>query len=372
MASMKPRKGRKGSFYVAYKHPIKGKQKSYYNNKKDAVMALAHWSKIELLVKMELDWQSELVKEEQGITVQEIIDLHKNNVLANKTNIRTIETTQSMYNSLLRVFPGETFVQDIRSMKKDINGALVTGWEIYKRHEEFVRGRTRNGIDSSMNKIKIMFDWAYDQEHIAKPVIKKSDRYKDDEKEPVTFKTWTSYEIQTLFQHDGLTQFQRDIILLYALTGLRANELTGINTNQPYKELHWKHIDFEEKTMQIQQKSKHRIRETIDVHDDVIAILLKWHKRGYERPLNFNYDALNDIIREISEITEIQFTCHDLRRMKSQIARKEYHDINDAAKAIGDKTTQVVANHYAGETVEEQRYRNKGIANQLYEIVGQS
>ena len=45
---------------------------------------------------------------------------------------------------------------------------------------------------------------------------------------------------------------------------------------------------------------------------------------------------------------------------------------NDAAKAIGDKTTQVVANHYAGETVEEQRYRNKGIANQLYEIVGQS
>ena len=46
--------------------------------------------------------------------------------------------------------------------------------------------------------------------------------------------------------------------------------------------------------------------------------------------------------------------------------------INDAAKAIGDKKTQVVANHYAGETVEEQRYRNKDIANQLYEIVGQS
>ena len=87
---------RKNHFYVAYKHPIKGKQKSYYNDKKDAVMALAHWNKIELLVKMELDWQSELIKEEKGITVQEIIDLHKNNVLANKTNIRTIETTQSM------------------------------------------------------------------------------------------------------------------------------------------------------------------------------------------------------------------------------------------------------------------------------------
>ena len=85
MASMKSRTDAKNSFYVAYKHPIKGKQKTYYNDKRNAVMALAHWNKIELLVKMELDWQSELVKEEQGITVQEIIDLHKNNVLANKT-----------------------------------------------------------------------------------------------------------------------------------------------------------------------------------------------------------------------------------------------------------------------------------------------
>ena len=58
--------------------------------------------------------------------------------------------------------------------------------------------------------------------------------------------------------------------------------------------------------------------------------------------------------------------------MKSQIARKEYYNVNDAAKAIGDKTTQVVANHYAGKTIEEQRYSNKGITNQLYEIVGQS
>ena len=98
----------------------------------------------------------------------------------------------------------------------------------------------------------------------------------------------------------------------------------------------------------------------------------KWKARVYERPLNFNYDALNDIIREINKITEIEFTCHDLRRMKSQIARKEYHNVDDAAKAIGDKSTQVVVNHYAGETVEEQRARNKGIANKLYQIVGQS
>ena len=45
---------------------------------------------------------------------------------------------------------------------------------------------------------------------------------------------------------------------------------------------------------------------------------------------------------------------------------------NDAAKAIGDKSTEVVNNHNAGETVEEQHFRNKGIADKLHQIVGQS
>ena len=360
------------SYRVAYKHPIKGKRSDYFKNKKDAVMALAHWQKIELLVKMELDWESEMHQAEKPITVQEIIDLHKNNVLANKDNIKTIRTYNTMYNSLLRVFPGDTIVQNIRTMQREIDGVVVVGWQIYKRHEEIVRGRSRNGIDSYMNDMMIMFRWAYDQEYIAKPVMKKSDRYKFDEKPAVQFKTWSTSEIKTLFEHDGLNQFQRDLLLIYALTGLRANELTGINKDQPYKELHWKHVDLDAKTMQVQVKSKQRIRETIDIHDDVVTILRKWKKRGYAKPLNFDYDDLNDHMHEISEITDIQFTCHDLRRMKSQIARKEYHNVNDAAKAIGDKSTEVVNNHYAGETVEEQRFRNKGIANKLYQIIGQS
>ena len=371
MASMQPNKHR-NLFYVSYKHPIKGRKKDYYNNKQDAVMALAHWHKIELLVKNDMDWQSELHKSEKPVTIQEIINLHKNNVLANKNNIKTIRTYNAMYNSLLRVFPSDTIAQNIRTMTREIDGLEVTGWEIYKRHEEVIRGRSRNGIDSYMNDIMIMFNWAYDQEYISKPIMKKSDRYKLDEKPAVQFKTWTTSEIRDLFQHDGLDQYQRDLIALYVITGLRANELIGRNANQPYKELHWEHINFEEKTMQIQQKSKQRIRETVEIHDDVVAILYKWHKRGYARPLDYSYETLNRKIREISTITGIEFTCHDLRRMKSQIARKEYHNVNDAAKAIGDRSTQVIVNHYAGETIEEQRYRNKGIVNKLYQIVGQS
>ena len=357
---------------VYYKHPIKGKHQVYFKNKKDAILTLAHWHKVELLVKNDMDWQSELHESENPVTIQEIINLHKNNVLANKNNIKTIRTYNAMYNSLLRVFPGDTIVQNIRTMTREIDGIKVTGWEIYKRHEEIIRGRSRNGIDSYMNDMMIMFNWAHDQEYISKSIMKKSDRYKLDEKPAVQFKTWTTSEIRDLFQHDGLDQYQRDLIALYVITGLRANELIGRNANQPYKELHWEHINFEEKTMQIQQKSKQRIRETVEIHDDVVAILHKWHQRGYARPLDYSYETLNRKIREISAITGIEFTCHDLRRMKSQIARKEYHNVNDAAKAIGDRSTQVIVNHYAGETIEEQRYRNKGIVNKLYQIVGQS
>lgn len=371
MASMKKQSKRK-LYRVSYKHPVTGHDSDYFDTKEAAAIALAHWQKIELLVKMELDWESELHKDEKPITVQEIIDLHKNNVLANKDNIKTTRTTVTIYNSLLRVFPGDTIVQNIRTMTREIDGVKVAGWQIYKRHEEVILGRSRNGIDSYMNKMQIIFNWAYDQDYILKPVMKKSDRYKLDEKPAVQFKTWTNVEIQALFKHDGLDQYQRDLILLFCLTGLRANELVGYNPSQEYKELHWKHIDFDNKAMNIQQKSKKRIRETIDVHDDVIAILRKWKDRGYARPLDYSYETLNRKRLEINEITGIEFTCHDLRRMKSQIARKEYHNIKDAAKAIGDKSTQVIVNHYAGETVEEQRHRNKGIANQLYEIVGQS
>ena len=366
------KKSNRDLWVVYYKHPIKGKHQVYFKNKKDAILTLAHWHKVELLVKNDMDWQSELHESENPVTIQEIINLHKNNVLANKNNIKTIRTYNAMYNSLLRVFPGDTIVQNIRTMTREIDGIKVTGWEIYKRHEEIIRGRSRNGIDSYMNDMMIMFNWAHDQEYISKSIMKKSDRYKLDEKPAVQFKTWTTSEIRDLFQHDGLDQYQRDLIALYVITGLRANELIGRNANQPYKELHWEHINFEEKTMQIQQKSKQRIRETVEIHDDVVAILHKWHQRGYARPLDYSYETLNRKIREISAITGIEFTCHDLRRMKSQIARKEYHNVNDAAKAIGDRSTQVIVNHYAGETIEEQRYRNKGIVNKLYQIVGQS
>ena len=72
------KKSNRDLWVVYYKHPIKGKHQIYFPNKRDAVMACAHWQKIELLVKMELDWESELHKSEKPVTLQEIIDLHIN------------------------------------------------------------------------------------------------------------------------------------------------------------------------------------------------------------------------------------------------------------------------------------------------------
>ena len=67
----------------------------------------------------------------------------------------------------------------------------------------------------------------------------------------------------------------------------------------------------------------------------------------------------------------IKFTCHDLRRMKAQVLRNETQDITQASKGIGDKTTEVVHNHYAGTTIEEQQAINDTAYNAFIDIVKQ-
>ena len=71
------KKSNRDLWVVYYKHPIKGKHQVYFKNKKDAILTLAHWHKVELLVKNDMDWQSELHESENPVTIQEIINLHK-------------------------------------------------------------------------------------------------------------------------------------------------------------------------------------------------------------------------------------------------------------------------------------------------------
>ena len=67
--------------------------------------------------------------------------------------------------------------------------------------------------------------------------------------------------------------------------------------------------------------------------------------------------------------TQIAFTCHDLRRLKAQLARRNESNVAAAGIAIGDTTNSVVTTHYAPDTVETQRMVSEQINAQYNHII---
>ena len=150
----------------------------------------------------------------------------------------------------------------------------------------------------------------------------------------------------TLFTHPGLTEFHRDLLTVYTYTGARAVELLGYNYNDRNKELKWHHVDFDKRTINLLPKRK-KSRKLAKQHPIVMMVLKKWKEDGHEMPLPFAYGKLRSIIADINTITNIDFTCHDLRRLKAQMAEEENGDMQLAGYAIGDTTRSVVVNSYA-------------------------
>ena len=368
MASLNPHNN---IYRVSFRDPRDDKRKQrYFKTKEEAVIALGHWQTVELYAKNNMNWRALLYNEEPQKTIDDIFTAYTNNVLSTLTNIDTIAKYKVCMNSCKKVFPGDTIASELRTITQKVMGVDVTGWTIYKHIMEYQHNRKRRGIDSYMKDLLHIFNWAYEEELVDKRVMRKSDRYKKHELAPLTFKVWSNEEINYIFNHSDLSQEQKDIIWLFAITGVRANEFVGHNVRKPYKELHWHHIDFINNTMQLLQKRR-QVRETASVHPTAIAILKKRFRTGTDRPLDMNYKELNAIIKEISSIVGIKFTCHDLRRMKAQVLRNETQDVKQASQGIGDKTTEVVHNHYAGTSLKEQQVINNTAYDAFIDIVKQ-
>ena len=371
MATMNTLKNR-ALFRVRYKDPYTDSWKAkYYKTKDEAVLAKAHWDKIELLKKNGMDWENELHAHKQALTIGEIFTRFRNNVLTKKTNIDTKAKYNVVMNSVLKVFPEDTIAESIRSMSKAIQGNMVDGWKIYMDTCEYVQGRARRGINSYLRDLKTIFDWALEEGHVSKVIVTKNDRYTISELPEHQYKQWSNEEIDTLFNHPALSEFHKDLIWLYTIMGSRANELTGRNSRKPYKELHWEHVDLEAGTILLLQKRR-KTREIVNVHPSVMVILKKWHERGQARPVDMYYSELHRTLRTISDITGIDFTCHDLRRMKAQLLRKQFHSAKIAGHGIGDKSEHVVEDHYAGLSLEEQAEINNGMFEQLTSLTVQA
>tara|TARA_R100001015_G_C4634182_1_gene200209 strand:- start:525 stop:1652 length:1128 start_codon:yes stop_codon:yes gene_type:complete len=350
MASINKRaeKNAKKPYVLSYYDPVKVKwQKATFSNEHDANEELRRWENIAHYHKTNNPiWKSMYHMTDETVTIKDVFNAYKTNVLSKKINQLTVDKYLAVMRSAYDVYGSDIAVENIRSMKE--NGLI--GWEIYKS----IRSQkcTRNGVNSYLRDLRSIFTWAQTnggpqgRGMVNFEVITKADKYNSSEVEETNYKVWTDEEILRLFNHTDLNEFQKDLLTVYTYTGARASELIGYNYLNRKKELQWHHIDFAERTISLLPKRKYS-RKLAKQHPIVMDIFKKWKDEGKEKPLPFGYKKLRSIFAEINEITNIKFTCHDLRRLKAQLAEEENGDIQLAGYAIGDSTKSVVSKHYA-------------------------
>jgi len=348
MATIRKRKST-DSFRVKYKHPETLTWKTeYHKNKDEAEVAKAKYDYIEMCLKTgSLDWKRVYYGYETK-TVQECFDFYQEQVLDDKLNRLTEARYHTSMHSFLKVFPGETRVAEIRAMKRKIYGREKTGIAIWKAS---FPDHSRRTINSNIRDCRRIFEYCRQEDFIKDEVIRKNDKYANDALPALDKKVWKQQELYMLDNHPGISEFDREVIQIYYMTGCRAKELVGFNYLNRDKELYWHHVDFSDNTIMVLRK-RGKVRTEVVACDEVMAILKKWQDRGDERPLNFGYDIIRDVIARVSLATGIKFTCHDLRRLNGQLVRPEL-GLQGAATSLGNSSLEVVDKHYAGMTREE-------------------
>lgn len=347
MAAIGQRKDGNKLYFLQYKDPYSDKwKKTTFPSMALAEKAKAKYDYIDMCKKTGSDeWKKVYSDQSQAVTISEIFTDFTNNVLANKLNVLTVKRYESVMRACLTVFLEDTPVDSIRTLKRHmIPGGEKKGWEIFKSHNYQLSRRT---VNSYLRDLRHIFNWAKDTAMISNEVITKHDRYSVSEMEPIKHKVWSKDEMFTLLNHPGMSEYMKDLMQVFILTGCRVSELLGFNYLNRAKEFKWHHVDFQRSIISIMPK-KMRNRVERRVHSSVMGIFKKWLKQGFQQPLDFGYDKIGrDMIPMINQITGIKFTMHDLRRLNAQLARPKI-GIEGAAKSIGDSSLDVVDKHYAG------------------------
>ena len=362
MASIYQKPTGKKRFVVSFRNPSKNwawdKVTFSAEEKLQAEHALAQFQHMENCLKIGSDdWKKIFTVAKQEKTLAEIVRAYTKNFLVNKTNHSTIKRRNTCIGRMYQVFDETTIAANVRNIKR--NDTL--GWQLFKDHYAHLSRHTVNGY---LTELRHMFEWAKEMELIDCTVINKHDFYTKDELPDIQNKVWTNEEVFSLLNHPNLTEYQKEFITIYVLTGLRVVEFLGHQVHFEYREFKWKHIDFDNHTVAIYVK-RGKSRVFRRVHQDVIDVFKKWKSQGFKRPLDFCYKYLNDnILPPICMTTGIKFTMHDLRRLNAQLARPAL-GLDGAAKSIGDKTLAVVERHYAGISFAEMDRINDVVKQQL-------
>ena len=358
-------------YFVQYKDPYTDEwKKTTFPSLALAETAKAKYDYIEMCKKTGSDeWKQVYHNQSKSITIGEIFTDFTNNVLANKLNILTEKRYKSVMRACLKVFLEDTPADSIRTMKRHmIPGGEKKGWEIFKSHNYQLSRRT---VNSYLRDLRHIFNWAKDTAMIRDEVITKHDRYSNSEMEPLDKKVWTKDEMFTLLNHPGMSEYMKELMQVFILTGCRVSELLGFNYLNRAKEFKWHHVDFKRSIISIMPKKK-RYRVERRVHSSVMGIFKKWLKQGFKQPLDFGYDKIGrDMIPMINQITGIKFTMHDLRRLNAQLARPKM-GIEGAAKSIGDSSLDVVDKHYAGISNAEMDQINDVVFEELNTVTAEA
>ena len=378
MAKKSYRKNRPAAPYlVTFNHPVTGKRKRIsFKTEREQEDAFRKYDQIEYLKRTNQDWRKEWNEDEKVVTIKDVFDLFRNTYLTDIGNYNTVRKYNQVLNTVTEVFPETTPVEMIRGLDRYMGVGKRTGWGIYKAHREAM-GRSRRGINSYLGDIRTAFEFARNNGGkdgnglITFNPIKNGrmgDKFKESELQPLKVFEWTTGNIQRLFNNEALPEYHRELVTVYALIGVRATELAGFNANERNKELHWHHVDLVkgEIMLWVGKQGSNARRKRAPLHQEVVKIFKKWKEVDkLDRPIPHAYRWIWTMMNEVKQITGLDFTNHDLRRLKAQLTEKMTHSDTAAAYAIGDKSVEMVKSHYAPVSMDTQRYLNDAAFEQL-------
>ena len=377
MAKKSHRAGRPSPHQVSFIHPVSGKRtKKCFKTKAAQEDAFRYYDNLEYLKRTNQDWRRVYYQDQKSVTLKDVFDLFRSVYLVDMDNYDTVRRYKAVLNSITEIFPEDTPVEMIRSLERHMAVGLRQGWGIYKAHRESM-GRTRRGINSYLSDARVAFEFARENGGkdnnglIAVNPIKKGrmgDKFKKSELEPLDVFEWTNANIKRLFNNKAMPEYHRELVMVYSLIGVRATELAGYNYKDRNKELKWHHVDLEKGEIMLwvgKQGSAAR-RKRAPLHPEVVKIFAKWKDvDNFERPIPHAYIWIWNRMKEVKQITGLNFTNHDLRRLKAQLTEKKTHDAKAAAYSIGDKSVEMVKGHYAPTSMSTLRHLNDEAFSQL-------
>ena len=353
----------KNKYQLDYIHPTTGKRKRpSFDNKQDAE---AMKSRITLINDMRKSgFKDVFIDNVIGYndinTLDELWNWYSKNMTDN-LDFKTIKRYKNVIDSFFSVFGKDANVTGLR--KFDINGLM--GINIYKQYR-LNQGMSKHTINSELSMMKVMCNAALEEDMIDINPIHKKDSFKKLTKKPK--KIWNlPIELKTLMSNPCLTEFHRDLVTLYIVTGARRAEFVGIISRQPYKEFHWEHVLWDQNAVMVWRK-KAVERTRIPMPKTAMGILRKWYNQGESSPIPHNGNYVWKKMNEVSQITGISFSCHDLRRLSGQILVKDSKSKELAQEFYGHSDMSVTEDSYADFTDNEIKYAHGILEKELSKV----